>query len=65
MVMMPIPHYCFAYPILLVQPTAGGSKSSVCDVFFLMNATGGVYFTVSPLLSFGANQEEKLKAKAR
>jgi hypothetical protein len=49
-------------PILLVRPTGGG-KSSVRDVFSLMG--GVVSLTISPLLSLGADQEEKLKAKAK
>jgi superfamily II DNA helicase RecQ len=63
MAMMPIPHSGIdCAPLLLVRPTGGG-KSSVRDVFSLMN--GGVSLTISPLLSLGADQEEKLKAKAK
>jgi superfamily II DNA helicase RecQ len=63
MAMMPIPHSGVeCAPILLVRPTGGG-KSSVRDVYSLMN--GGVSLTISPLLSLGADQEEKLKVKAK
>ena len=61
--MMHIPHSGVECgPILLVRPTGGG-KSSVRDVYSLMKA--GISLTISPLLSFGANQEEKLKLKAK
>jgi ATP-dependent DNA helicase RecQ len=63
MALMPVPHSGLdCAPILLVRPTGGG-KSSVRDVYSLMR--GGVSLTISPLLSLGADQEEKLKAKAR
>ena len=63
MAMMPIPHSGVECgPILLVRPTGGG-KSSVRDVYSLMKA--GVSLTISPLLSLGADQEEKLKLKAK
>jgi superfamily II DNA helicase RecQ len=63
MAMMPIEHSGVdCGPILLVRPTGGG-KSSVRDVYSLMNA--GVSLTISPLLSLGADQEEKLKLKAK
>ena len=62
MTMMPIPQSGIKCgPILLVRPT-GGVKSSVHDVYSLMNA--GVSLTISPLLLLGADQEEKLKVKA-
>jgi superfamily II DNA helicase RecQ len=61
--MMPIPHSGIdCSPVLLVRPTGGG-KSSVRDVVALMG--GGVSLTITPLLSLGADQEEKLKAKAK
>jgi superfamily II DNA helicase RecQ len=44
-------------PVLLVRPTGGG-KSSVRDVHVIMNF--GVSLTITPLLSLGADQEEKL-----
>jgi superfamily II DNA helicase RecQ len=62
MAMMPIPGSGVdCAPVLLVRPTGGG-KSSVRDVYSLMNC--GVSLTISPLLSLGADQEEKLKLKA-
>jgi hypothetical protein len=39
-----------------------GGKSSARDVYSLMN--GCVLLTISPLLSLGSDQEEKLKLKA-
>jgi hypothetical protein len=63
MVMISRPHSCVDCTyILLVRPTDGG-KSSVHDIFSLMN--DGVALAISPLLSLGAGQEEKLKAKAK
>jgi hypothetical protein len=44
-------------PVLLVRPTGGG-KSSVRDVHGIIN--GGVSLTITPLLSLGSDQEEKL-----
>ena len=49
-------------PVLLVRPTEGG-KSSVRDVFSVMN--GGFSLTITPLLSLGADQEEKITLKAK
>jgi superfamily II DNA helicase RecQ len=43
--------------VLLVQPTGGG-KTLVRDVHAIMN--GGMSLTITPLLSLGAGQEEKL-----
>jgi superfamily II DNA helicase RecQ len=43
-------------PVLLVRPTGGG-KSSISDVFSVMN--GGFLLTITPLLSLGADQEAK------
>jgi superfamily II DNA helicase RecQ len=48
-------------PVLLVCPTGGG-KLSVRDVYSVIK--GGVSLTISPLLSLGADQEEKLNLKA-
>ena len=63
MALMPVHHSGVdCAPILLVRPTGGG-KSSVRDVYSLMR--GGVSLTISPLLSLGADQEEKLKVKAK
>jgi superfamily II DNA helicase RecQ len=50
-----------AAPVLLVRPTGGG-KSSVRDVHGVIN--GGVSLTITPLLSLGADQEEKMAARA-
>jgi superfamily II DNA helicase RecQ len=49
-------------PVLLVRPTGGG-KSSVRDVYSIMN--GGFSLTITPLLSLGADQEEKITLKAQ
>jgi superfamily II DNA helicase RecQ len=49
-------------PVLLVRPTGGG-KSSVRDVYSIMN--GGFSLTITPLLSLGADQESKITLKAR
>ena len=51
-----------AAPVLLVRPTGGG-KSSVRDVHGVVN--GGVSLTITPLLSLGADQEEKMRARAK
>jgi superfamily II DNA helicase RecQ len=48
-------------PLLLVRPTGGG-KSMVRDVFSVLNA--GVSLTITPLLSLGADQEEKVNSKS-
>jgi superfamily II DNA helicase RecQ len=50
-----------AAPVLLVQPTGGG-KLFVRDVYSVMK--GGVSLTICPLLSLGADQEEKFNLKA-
>ena len=49
-------------PVLLVRPTGGG-KSAVRDVYSVMN--GGFSLTITPLLSLGADQEEKITLKAK
>jgi hypothetical protein len=49
-------------PVLLVRPTGGG-KSSVRDVYSIMD--GGFSLTITPLLSLGADQEEKLTSRAK
>ena len=49
-------------PVLLVRPTGGG-KSSVRDVHGVMN--GGVLLTITPLLSLGADQEDKMRVRAK
>jgi hypothetical protein len=49
-------------PLLLVRPTGGG-KSSVRDVFSVMNA--GISLTITPLLALGADQDEKITLKAK
>jgi superfamily II DNA helicase RecQ len=51
-----------AAPVLLVRPTGGG-KSSVRDVHGVI--CGGVSLTITPLLSLGADQEEKMNARAK
>jgi hypothetical protein len=48
-------------PIFLCQPTGGG-KSLVRDGF--VTAQGGITWSISPLLSLGANQEAKINEKA-
>ena len=48
-------------PVLLVRPTGGG-KSSVRDICSVMCA--GFSLTIVPLLSLGADQEEKLTLRA-
>jgi superfamily II DNA helicase RecQ len=48
-------------PLLLVRPTGGG-KSMVRYVFSVLNA--GVSLTITPLLSLGADQEEKVNSKS-
>ncbi len=48
--------------VLLVRPTGGG-KSSVRDVHSVMN--GGVSLTITPLLSLGADQENKINSIAK
>jgi superfamily II DNA helicase RecQ len=63
MALMPVLHSGVdSAPILLVRP-AGDGKSSVRNFSSLMG--GGVSLTILPLLSLGADQEEKLKAKAK
>ena len=52
----------FSAPVLLVCPTGGG-KSSVCDVYSVMN--GGVSLTITPLLALGADQDQKITLKAK
>jgi superfamily II DNA helicase RecQ len=47
--------------VLLIRPTGGG-KSSVRDVYFVMCA--GVSLTITPLLSLGADQPEKIRKNA-
>ena len=49
-------------PVLLIRPTGGG-KSSVRDIYSIMN--GGFSLTIAPLLSLGADQEAKITLKAR
>ena len=51
------------YPgaVLLVRPTGGG-KSSVRDVYSVMCA--GVSLTITPLLSLGADQTQKIRQNA-
>jgi superfamily II DNA helicase RecQ len=49
-------------PVLLVRPTGGG-KSSVRDIYSVMYA--GFSLTIVPLLSLGADQEEKLTLRAK
>jgi superfamily II DNA helicase RecQ len=44
--------------VLLVRPTGGG-KSSVRDVYFVMCA--GVSLTITPLLSLGTDQTQKMR----
>ena len=51
-----------AAPVLLVRPTGGG-KSSVRDVHGVIN--GGISLTITPLLSLGADQEEKMRSRAK
>jgi hypothetical protein len=48
-------------PVLLVQPT-GGVKLSYQDIYSVIK--GGVSLSICPLLSIGADQEEKLNLKA-
>jgi superfamily II DNA helicase RecQ len=47
--------------VLLIRPTGGG-KSSVRDVYSVMCA--GVSLTITPLLSLGADQTEKIRKNA-
>jgi superfamily II DNA helicase RecQ len=47
--------------VLLIRPTGGG-KSSVRDVYSVMCA--GVPLTITPLLSLGADQTEKIRKYA-
>jgi superfamily II DNA helicase RecQ len=49
-------------PVLLVRPTGGG-KSSVRDVYSVIN--GEFSLTITPLLSLGADQEEKITQRAK
>jgi hypothetical protein len=49
-------------PVLLVRPTGGG-KSAVRDVYSILS--GGFSLTITPLLSLGADQEEKLTLRAK
>jgi superfamily II DNA helicase RecQ len=49
-------------PVLLVRPTGGG-KSSVRDVYSVIN--GGISLTITPLLALGADQDEKITSKAK
>jgi hypothetical protein len=63
MAMIPIEHSGIECGRILLVTPAGGGKSSVRDVYSLMNAR--VLLTISPLLSLGADQEEKLKVKAK
>ena len=49
-------------PVLLVRPTGGG-KSSVRDVYSVMN--GSISLTITPLLALGADQDEKISLKAK
>jgi superfamily II DNA helicase RecQ len=51
-----------AAPVLLVRPTGGG-ESSIRNVHGVVN--GGVSLTITPLLSLGADQEEKMAARAK
>jgi superfamily II DNA helicase RecQ len=48
-------------PVLLVRPTGGG-KSLGRDVYSILNA--GVCLTITPLLSLGADQVEKIGLQA-
>jgi hypothetical protein len=48
-------------PLLLVRPTGGG-KSLVRDVYSIVKA--GVCLTITPLLSLGADQVEKISLKS-
>ena len=49
-------------PVLLVRPTGGG-KSAVRDVSSILS--GGFSLTITPLLSLGADQEEKITLRAK
>ena len=49
-------------PLFICQPT-GGSKSLVRDVFAV--AVAGIIINIAPLLSLNADQNNKLKSKAR
>ena len=49
-------------PLLLVRPTGGG-KSLVRDVYSIIRA--GVCLTITPLLSLGADQVEKIKINSK
>jgi superfamily II DNA helicase RecQ len=51
-----------AAPVLLVHPTGGG-KSTVREVFSVLS--GGFSLTITPLLSLGVNQEEKVSLRAK
>jgi superfamily II DNA helicase RecQ len=60
---MPIPDSgIFAAPVLLVLPT-GGSKSSIHDVYSVMNS--GVSLTITLLLALGADQDENISTRAK
>jgi hypothetical protein len=52
----------YTAPILLICLTSGG-KSSVCDVYSIMN--GGVFLTITLLLALGADQDKKISLKAK
>ena len=49
-------------PVLLVHPTGGG-KSSIHDVYSVIE--GSFSLTITPLLSLGADQDEKLTLRAK
>ena len=55
-------HNVATAPVLLVRPTGGG-ESSIRNVHGVVN--GGVSLTITPLLSLGADQEEKMAARAK
>jgi superfamily II DNA helicase RecQ len=60
---MPLPDSgIYPVPVLLVRLTGGG-KSAVRDVYSVLN--GGFLLTITPLLSLGADQEEKISKKAK